>query len=95
MLAQLQAMLVELRAEDVAGPAGMGEQVPHRDLGRHLFVRIAGRYLPMGSSRASLCASTSCRVATAVNILFIEPIRNLVAGVFATPALRSARPRRR
>ena len=46
----------------------------------------------MGSSRASLCASTSCRVATAVNILFIEPIRNLVAGVLAVPALRSARP---
>ena len=46
----------------------------------------------MGSSSASLPASTSCRVATAVNILFIEPIRNRVAGVFAVPDLRSARP---
>ena len=31
----------------------------------------------MGSSSASLPASTSCKVATAVNILFIEPMRNL------------------
>src|SRR4029453_17292982 len=46
----------------------------------------------MGSSRDSLCASTSCSVATAVNILFIEPIRNLVAGVLVVPAVRSARP---
>jgi hypothetical protein len=47
----------------------------------------------MAKSRFSLPASTSCSVATAVNILFIEPMRNLVAGVFAVPALRSARPR--
>jgi hypothetical protein len=45
MLAQLTAMLVELRAEDVAGPAGMGQQVPHGDLGRHLLVRIVRQVL--------------------------------------------------
>jgi hypothetical protein len=54
VLAQLQAVLVELGAEDVAGAAGVGEQVPHGDLGRHLFVGIVGQVLADGVVQGQL-----------------------------------------
>ena len=46
-----------------------------------------GMCLPTVSSSASLPASTSCSVATAVNILFMEPIRNFVSGVLGAAVL--------
>jgi hypothetical protein len=39
-----------------------------------------------------LPASTSWRIATAVNILFIEPMRKRVRRVFGITLLRSASP---
>jgi hypothetical protein len=54
VLAQLQAVLVELGAEDVAGPAGMGQQVAHGDLGGHLLVGIAGQVLADGVVQGQL-----------------------------------------
>ena len=44
-------------------------------------------------SHFSLPASTSWAMATAVNILSIEPMRNLVSWSTGTPKLRSAVPR--
>jgi hypothetical protein len=43
-----------------------------------------------GIVQRQLPASTSCSVATAVKVLFIEPIRNRVVGVFDVPDSRSA-----
>jgi hypothetical protein len=54
VLAQLQAIAVELGAEDVAGAAGMGEQVAHGDLGGHLLIGIAGQVLADGVVQGQL-----------------------------------------
>ena len=48
--------------------------------------------LPTVSSSESLPASTSCITAVAVNILFIEPLRNCVSSVFGVRDSRFARP---
>ena len=52
----------------------------------------SGRYRPIGASSCSLPAATSCSVATAVNILFIDPMRKRVSIVFGTCRDRSASP---
>src|SRR5436305_693866 len=49
----------------------------------------------MGSSSAILPASTSCKVATAVNILFIDPRRNCVSSVLGRGGAAELRPQRR
>ena len=48
--------------------------------------------LPDGVVQRELLSSTSCSVATAVNILFIDPMRNLVSGVLGVPTSRFSRP---
>jgi len=50
------------------------------------------RYLPIGSSSPSLWACASCKTATAVNILFIEPMRKRVWRVLGTRCSRSESP---
>ena len=62
----------------------MGEQMAHGDLRRHVLVRIVRQVLAERIVQRSLPASTSCSVAIAVNILFIDPMRNCVSGVFGT-----------
>ena len=48
MVAQRQAALDELGAENVAGAAGVREQVPHGDFRGDLLVRIIGQDLADG-----------------------------------------------
>jgi hypothetical protein len=49
-------------------------------------------YFPSGSISLILPVSTSCRTATAVNILFIDPMRKRVSRVLGIFFSRSANP---
>ena len=59
---------------------------------RAIRIRIVGQDLADVSSSDSLPASTSCIAAVAVNILFIEPLRNWVSSVFGVRDSRLERP---
>ena len=63
-----------------------------RHLARDILVGIIGEVFPEWVAQAHCPACTSCRIAVAVNILFIEPIRNRVSIVFGARCSRSASP---
>ena len=85
-------MGIEFGSEDVSGAAGVCQQMIDGDLGGDVVVGIVLRYVPRGAVSSTLPASTSWSIATAVNILFIDPIRKRVRRVFGIRLLRSASP---
>ena len=85
-------MRVELWPEEIAGAAGVRQKVMNGDLGSDVLIGIVGEIFSQRIGELELARLTSCRTAMAVNILFIEPMRNRVLSLLGIFFSRSAKP---